>query len=142
MNRKPLVFATLALGALLVLPTVAAAQESRAPRCNNFRAIARVLQLSATQSEQARSIYSELRTTVEPLHDQIAPLKEALEDLLDTATPSAADVGEVVIDIDGIHDQIAAARAAADDEFEAILTAEQVTRWERFQSSCRQGYQR
>lgn len=145
MSRKSLVFASLALGCLLVLPSVASAQQenqSKAPRCNNFRAIARALHLTPTQGQAAQAIYSDLRTTVEPLHDSIAPLREALEELLDVASPVATDVGQAVIDIDAIHDQIEAARGAADDEFEALLTAEQLTRWETFQENCRQGYQR
>ena len=142
MTRKPLFFASFALGCLLLLPTVASAQQTRAPRCNNFRAIARALQLTQTQAQAAQTIYAELRTEIEPLHDQIAPLKDAVEVLLDADSPVVADVGQTVIDIDSIHDQIEAARAAADDEFEALLTAEQLARWETFQDSCRQGYQR
>ncbi len=135
--------AALVLTAGLAAPAFAqnqAAQPPR-PRCNNLRAIARVVQLTPDQLNAARGIYDELRQTVEPLREQIPPLRDALEALLDTANPVAADVGQTVIDIDALHDQIEDARTAADDEFEALLTTEQLARYQAFLDNCRQGFQ-
>ncbi len=134
----------LALTGFAALTTAAAAQEAqqqRAPRCNNIRAIARVVQLSSAQQDQARAIFGELRQEVEPLRQQIPPLREALEDLLDADAPVACEVGAAIVDIDGIKDQIDAARQAAQAAFEGILTAEQLERYATFQENCRQGYQ-
>lgn len=145
MSKKSLTFAlAAALVTFLALPQSADAQQGnqpRKPRCNNLRAIARVLQLTPDQVTQSRAIYDDLRQTVEPLRAQISPLREALEDLLDAASPNACDVGQAVVDIDVIHDQIDAARAAARDDFEALLTPAQLARYETFQQNCRQGYQ-
>ena len=145
MMKKALTLACAVLLTALALPQGAEAQppanQPRKPRCNNLRAIARVLQLTPDQVTQSRAIYDELRQTVEPLRGQIAPLREALEDLLDTASPNACDVGQAVVDIDVIHDQIDDARAAAHEEFEGLLTPAQLDRWETFQQNCRHGYQ-
>lgn len=114
-------------------------QRPERPRCNNPRAIARAVQLTPEQVTQTRAIYSELHAAVEPLREQVPALRDQLETLLDGANPEPAAVGQVVIDIDGLHDDIAQLREAAEAEFVALLTPEQVTRWERFQQICRPG---
>lgn len=129
---------------LLALPLAAAEQaqnHQRRPRCNNILAIARIVQLTPAQREQAREIFGGLRQAVEPLRQQIPPLREAIEDLLDADEPVACDVGQAVVDIDVLRDQIQTAREAAVTEFEGILTPEQLERWESFQEHCREGYQ-
>ncbi len=142
MRRRFPVLATAAvLAALLAVPLAAEANHPRRPRCNNLRAIARVVQLSPAQVQQAQALFGELRQTIEPLRQQIPPLREALEDLLEAETPEAAAVGEAVIDIDALRDQIQDARRSAVDEFEGLLTTGQLERWEEFQEHCREGYQ-
>lgn len=145
MIRRSLTLATAAaLFTLLAWPLAAAEQQQnhpRRPRCNNLRAIARVVQLTPDQVEQTRTIFAGLRETTEPLRQQIPPLREALEDLLDADEPAACDVGQAVVDIDAIRDQIQDAREGAVAEFEGILTPEQLERWENFQEHCREGYQ-
>jgi Spy/CpxP family protein refolding chaperone len=142
MIRRTHAFAAAALATLLASPLAAAEQSpAHRPRCNNLRAIARVVQLTPAQVEQVRGIFADLRAAVEPLRQQIPPLREALEELLDAEQPAACDVGQAVIDIDALRDQIQDARAAAVTEFEGILTPEQLDRWEEFQEHCREGYQ-
>ena len=109
------------------------------PRCNNPRAIARFVQLTPEQVQQTRALYDALRDATEPLREQIAPLREDLETLLDGASPEPAAVGQIVIDIDGLRDEIVELREAAEADFVALLTPEQLTRWERFQQVCRPG---
>ena len=109
------------------------------PRCNNPRAIARAVQLTPEQVQQTKDIYRALRDAVEPLRDQIPALRDQLETLLDGASPEAAAVGQLVIDIDAIRDDIEDLRHAAEEDFVALLTPEQVTRWERFLQICRPG---
>jgi Spy/CpxP family protein refolding chaperone len=143
MTKKALTLATAAaLAALLVFPLAAQAQQNRhrRPRCHDLRAIARFLQLSEQQVEQARAIYQEFRETVEPLREQIPPLREELSTLLEGENPAAAEVGQIVVDIDALHDQVEDAKEAADAEFEALLTEEQLARWQEFQDVCRPGY--
>jgi Spy/CpxP family protein refolding chaperone len=145
MIRRSLTLATAAaLFTLLAWPAAAAEQAQnhvRRPRCNNILAIARIVQLTPAQREQAREIFGELRQAVEPLRQQIPPLREAIEELLDADEPVACDVGQAVVDIDALRDQIQVARETAVTAFEAILTPEQLERWENFQEHCREGYQ-
>jgi Spy/CpxP family protein refolding chaperone len=145
MTPRPAKLATAAaFVALLAWPLAAAAaqpQRPHRPRCNDLRAIARFVHLSEQQIADTRAIFQGLRQTVEPLREQIPPLREELAALLDTEDPAAAEVGQIVIDIDSLGDQIQEAREAAEGEFEALLTEEQLARWEQFQQICRPGYE-
>jgi Spy/CpxP family protein refolding chaperone len=129
------------LAAALVWPAAATAAPPRA-RCNDLRALARALALTRDQVAATKEIYRELRSTVEPLRDEIAPLRDELEALLDGDNPSPGQVGQVVIDIDGLHDDIQAAREEADNAFEALLTPEQLEKYHVFEQHCRPGGER
>jgi Spy/CpxP family protein refolding chaperone len=142
MIRKTATVATaVALAALFAWPTTAEAQNRRRPRCHDLRALARYLQLTEQQAQQARAIYQAFREEVEPLREQIPPLRESLSALLEGDDPAPAAVGEIVIDIDSLHDQVGEAREAAEADFEALLSDEQRARWEQFQDVCRPGYE-
>jgi Spy/CpxP family protein refolding chaperone len=134
-RRIPLALAAI-LVAALALPVTAAAAPGRA-RCNDLRALARVLALTKDQVSATKVIYKDLRSTVEPLREQIEPLREQLEALLDGDNPAPGQVGQVVIDMDGLRDDIQAARADADQAFEALLTAELLLKYHDFEAHCR-----
>ena len=145
MNRKSIAVAVLiTLTALLAAPLAAETEEARhrRPRCNDLRAIARFLELTEEQVGQTRAIYGAFRQIVEPLREQIPPLREELAELLDGENPPACEVGQVVVDVDFLTDQIDEAKETADEEFEALLTDEQLVRWEEFQRVCRPGFGR
>ena len=131
---------TLALAAILVAvlasPMAATAAPGRA-RCNDLRALAKALALTKDQVAATKEIYKDLRSTVEPLREQIEPLREQLETLLDGDNPAPGQVGQVVIDIDGLRDDIQAAREDANGDFQALLTAEQLQKYQDFQAHCR-----
>jgi Spy/CpxP family protein refolding chaperone len=129
-RRIPLALAAI-LVAALALPMTATAAPGRA-RCNDLRALARALALTRDQISETKEIYKDLRSTVEPLREQ-------LETLLDGDNPAPGQVGQVVIDIDGLRDDIQSARAEADSAFEAILTPEQLQKYHEFEAHCRPG---
>jgi Spy/CpxP family protein refolding chaperone len=128
-HQLPLVAA---LAALLLLPVAAEAARRPNPAdiLANPRALARYLRLTPAQVEQAKALLVDLREEVEPLREQQQPLREELRDLLAGASPAAAEVGAVVIEIDDLGDQIRAAREDFDEAFSAILTAEQLAKYE------------
>jgi hypothetical protein len=126
------------LAAALAWPVTAEAAPAR-PRCNDLRALARALALSREQVSETKEIYKDLRSTVEPLREQIEPLREQLQTLLDGDNPAPGQVGQVVIDIDGLRDDIQAAREVADNAFEALLSPEQLLKYHEFEAHCRPG---
>jgi Spy/CpxP family protein refolding chaperone len=120
------------LAALLLLPLAAEAAKRPSPRevLTNPRLLARYLRLTPQQVEQQKALLTDLREVVEPLREQQQPLREELADLLAGASPAAAEVGAVVIEIDALGDQIRDARGDFDEAFSAILTPEQLERYE------------
>jgi Spy/CpxP family protein refolding chaperone len=130
MLRKTL-FAAAALAALL-LPAVAEAAQRPDPRAllHNPRALARYLRLTAAQIEQQKVLVQELRAEVKPLRESLAPLQEDLAEALAAASPDACAVGALVVDVDEVRDDIRAAYEDYDEAFSAILTPEQLARYE------------
>jgi Spy/CpxP family protein refolding chaperone len=131
-----------ALVAAVALPLAAAAQRGPAPNpaelLNNPRALARYLRLTPAQVETFRQLRQELQNTVQPLREQQRELREQLYDQLEAASPNACAIGETSIDVHEIGEQIRAAVEHFDDEFSAILTPEQLARYEALKELARQ----
>jgi len=142
MMRRKLLAATTLL-ALLAVPF--AAQAARSPKPNpadllqNPKALARFLKLTPAQVTQQKQLLEELRGTTKPLHEQIEPLGEQLKDQLEAASPDACAVGNTVVEIDGLRDQIKEAREDFDEAFSAILTPEQLAKYEALKDAVRIG---
>ena len=137
MNR--ILKSSIAAAGLLVLgtlPAQAAAGGNRVPNCNDFRAIARYLRLTEAQLASARTLGEALRGVVQPLYQSIEPLQDSLQDLLEVASPNVTSVGTAVVQIDGIRDQIRDAREDYEDDFAALLTPEQLTKYQDILSRC------
>ena len=141
-NSHPLRHLTLSAGlavfALAALASVAeAAPKPALPGCNNPRAIARYLKLTEAQQDQTQSLRQALRTAVDPLQAQLEPIREQIDTALDAAAPNACSVGGLVVQADGIHDQIADLRDDFEEDFEALLTPDQLAKWQALQAVCR-----
>lgn len=140
MTKQKLLAAT-ALLALLIVPF--AAQAARPPKPNpadilhNPKALARFLKLTPEQVAKQKQLLEQLRSTTKPLYDQIEPLEEQLHDQLEAASPNACAVGGTVVQIDGLRDQIKEARQDFDDAFSAILTPEQLAKYEALKDAAR-----
>jgi Spy/CpxP family protein refolding chaperone len=141
MMRSRRILRRLALAAALIatLAPTAAQAADRLPRCHDRRAIAKYLGLSKDQATQWRGFTRQLYETTEPLREQIEPLVSELQDLLEAAAPSPAEVGQLVIDIDDLRDEIRAARAEFVADFTAVLTPEQLAKWEALRAKCGPG---
>ena len=98
--------------------------------------IAAYLELTQDQIDAAQQLRQELRTKVEPLHQQQKDLRDQLRDELDSDSPDAAAVGQLVIDERAVGEQIRAAVEASRGAFEALLTPEQLVRWEALSGGC------
>ena len=130
--KRRLMIAT-ALLVLLAVPLMA--EAARGPRnpadvLHNARALAKYLKLTPAQIETTKGLLEDLRGTTKPLYEQIEPLETQLRSQLDAASPNACNVGATVVQIDAVRDQIRGARQDFDDAFSAILTAEQLAKYE------------
>jgi len=137
-KTKSLLTATTFL-AVLALPFLA---EAARPPVNpgeilrNPRLLARYLKLTAEQAATLKTLRQELEATVKPLYQQIEPLEDQLKTQLDAASPDACTVGQTVVAIDGIRDDIRAAREEFDQKFSAILTPEQLAKYEHLKEAA------
>jgi Spy/CpxP family protein refolding chaperone len=140
--RRRLTVAT-ALFAFLALPFLANAAPGRggnpADILRNPRALARFLKLTPAQIETAKQLGQTLHNTTKPLYDQIEPLEDQLHSQLDAASPDACAVGNTVVQIDALRDQIRAAREDFDEAFSAILTPEQLAKYEALKDAAKIG---
>jgi Spy/CpxP family protein refolding chaperone len=142
MMRRRLSVAT-ALFAFLALPLLANAAPGRGANpgdvLRNPRALARYLKLTPAQVETTKQLLQTLHNTTKPLYQQIEPLEEQRRSQLDEASPDACAVGSTVVQIDALRDQIRGAREDFDDAFSAILTPEQLAKYEALKDAARIG---
>jgi Spy/CpxP family protein refolding chaperone len=134
---------TLALAVLLALPALALAAGPAAgagPNADqilgNPRLLARFLHLTPDQVAQEKTFATTLKNTVEPLRQARKPLYDQLETLFGATTKDACAIGRVEIDLHDNGDQIRAAYQAFDTSFSAILTPEQLTRYEALKAAA------
>ncbi|HET9226599.1 MAG TPA: periplasmic heavy metal sensor [Thermoanaerobaculia bacterium] len=129
------------LFALLLLPLVASAAPGRgnpADILTNPRALARFLKLTPAQIETTKQLFQTLHATTKPLHEQQRPLAQQLRNQLD-ADADACAVGNTLLQLEGLRDQIREARQDFDDAFSAILTPEQLAKYEALKDAVRVG---
>ena len=138
MRRNTALFATV-LAALLWLPGLAAAAPARGPAeiLRNPRLLARYLRLTPEQVQQQRALVQELRTELEPLREQRQALREELRAALESGSPNACAVGELVIDLSELRGQVRQALEEFDTAFSAILTPAQLERYENLKEAVR-----
>ena len=138
MRRKPVLFAA-AFAALLWLPSLAAAAPARGPAhiLSTPRLLARYLRLTPEQVQQQRQLVQALRADVEPLREQRRPCARSLRAALEGGSPDACAVGAIVVDLSELRGQIRGELEEFDDAFSAILTPEQLARYEALKEAVR-----
>ncbi len=129
MNARKLTLIALALvllvpGALLARGTGGLLKELLPPRG--------YLQLTEEQKDAARALAEDLRATLEPLREQREDLAQQLRDALDSDTPDATEVGQLVIDQRDLGQQIRDEMATFGEAFRAELDADQQVKWDNF----------
>ena len=144
MMRRRLSVAT-ALFAFLALPFLATPANAAPGRGNpadilrNPRALSRFLKLTPAQNATLKELTQDLHNTTKALYQQIEPLEEQRRSQLDAASPDACAVGNTVVQIDGLRDQIREAREDFDEAFSAILTPEQLAKYEALKDAVKIG---
>jgi hypothetical protein len=141
MKTRATLLTLTALLVLLALPFAADAQQrgrqDPAAILSNPRLLARYLRLTPAQVETAKTLFEELKAAVEPLRQAQKPLREAFYDELEEASPNACDVGQAALALHDNRERIRAELAEFDQEFSAILTPEQLARYEALKEAAR-----
>jgi Spy/CpxP family protein refolding chaperone len=136
-KTKSLLTATAFL-AVLALPFLAEAKppQNAEEILRHPRALARYLRLTPEQNTTFRTLNQALQADVKPLRDQLGPLQEQLKTQLEAASPDACAAGQTVVAIDAVRDDIRAEVQEFDDAFSAILTPEQLRKYENLKEAA------
>jgi Spy/CpxP family protein refolding chaperone len=98
--------------------------------------LADYLALTPDQKTQWDAARTAFEAATKPLRDHADATQEQLEQLLDSKSNDAAAIGTLMIDIRNTRDQIKTAHDALDARLEALLTAEQRTKFEAFRAAA------
>jgi Spy/CpxP family protein refolding chaperone len=122
-----------ALAALLLVPAIAEAARDRRPSPQEIlhspRLLARYLNLTDAQKAQVEPLFTTLNNTLRSIHEQEKQVREQLVAELAKPSPDACTAGGYVVQIDGFVGQAAAALRTFDTAFSAILTPEQLAKY-------------
>lgn len=139
MFKKSKAVVATALLALFALPFVAEAAARRpSPEeiLSNPRLLARYLRLTDEQIQQAEALRRTLQATLQPLREAGKGLREAYRDALEATPQNACAVGEAAIAVYDNAEKIKAALHDFDEAFSAILTPEQLRRYEALKEAA------
>ena len=90
------------------------------------------LDLADEQIEATNAIRDSVRAEMGAAHEEMDALREELKAALDNDSPDAAAVGQLVIELHGLREQTRATLEDAESRFAALLTDEQLEKWENF----------
>lgn len=128
--------------ALLLIPALASA----APRggratpeeiLRNPRLLARYLDLSATQVTQEQALFRTLDEALRAIHQQEEAKRDQLQAELDKPNPDACTAGGYVVSLHDLYEQAEAAFHTFDTAFSAILTPEQLAKYNALKQLAR-----
>jgi len=131
---KTLVLALL-LGSLCVLPAFA---DRGGPGSSGFgdgaltnpRLLSRYLNLSAAQNTQLQGFLKTLQTAIQGVRTAQGPLCQQLRTDVAAANPNPTTVGNDYLALIDNQDKVKTALTAFDTSFSAILTADQLTKYD------------
>ncbi len=119
---------------VVMLTAAVAVAQPRGPR-DSEKAVADYLQLTPDQATAWQQIQKDTAAAVQPLRDNARSLREQLRTALDAASPDAAAVGALSIQLASVRKQIRAAHEEAKAKRMAVLTADQKTKFEAFEAA-------
>jgi Spy/CpxP family protein refolding chaperone len=118
---------------LLALPLAAQAAAPARPDPEQLfahpRQLARFLKLTPEQQTTFKQLYDQLQATLKPLREQQRALYQQLHDQLEAEPQNACAIGETEIGLYQGRGQIRVAFETFDEAFSAILTPEQLAKW-------------
>jgi protein CpxP len=96
--------------------------------------MAKVLELTEAQQEQARSLFEQQRPKAEEARKAMREHQAQVDELMAAPNPDPTAVGDAVIALRQLREQHRADRDSVDEAFKAILTPEQLSKWEVVQA--------
>ena len=94
------------------------------------RRMAAWLDLTEEQRATARALREDTRVRLEPVREEVRELRRELRALLDGPAPDPQTVGAVVLALEAQREEMRQIREEGREAFEALLTAQQLERFE------------
>ncbi|HEY4595632.1 MAG TPA: periplasmic heavy metal sensor [Thermoanaerobaculia bacterium] len=134
----------LAVAAALLLALPLAAQPPRAPRdpaeiLHNPRLLTRYLHLTPDQVTASQKLFTDLKATLDPLHQQGQQLRDAFQAAVSAANANPCDVGQAALAVHANGVKIKAALDDFDQKFSALLTPDQLAKYEALKALVHPG---
>ena len=125
----------LAVFAAVLLALPLAAQPPRGPRdpaeiLSNPRLLARYLHLTPDQVTATQKLAADLKAALDPLRQQEQKLRDAFHAAVTAANANPCDVGQAALAVRANDLKIKAALDDFDQKFSALLTPDQLARYE------------
>jgi Spy/CpxP family protein refolding chaperone len=132
---KTKAFAALALAGALTLPALIRAEGGHFGM-HGMRGdrLAASLNLTADQQASAKQLRDDMRAKAKPLFEQARQQWQDLRALLEVAKPDAAAVGAKAIAAHQTRQQLKALRTEFESKFSALLTSDQLEKYQKFQA--------
>jgi len=137
--------AIVATAAALAVAGSLSAQPAQGPRGERMgprrpmERMARYLELTEQQKEQARQLREAQRPQMEALREKMRDNHQRLRQALESETPDATLVGELTLEQHRLRAQGKAQRDEMQRAFKALLTPEQVTKLEAMEAAREHG---
>lgn len=144
MIRKRTALAAAVLLAAFALPALAADTSANnneviAALVRHPNLLVQVLKLTSSQADTLKSLISTLQTTVQTNQKANVTLDQQIKDALASPAPDNCALGKLVITRHQNELAIAAAFAKFDKDFSAILTPDQLKKWNRLKNGLGHG---
>ena len=127
--------ALLALGALGLSRTALAKGEPRPSGGGRVEAIVRALALDEAQTAKLQELAATLKSQVEPLREERRDLRQQLEAEMAAAAPNTERVGRLTLALRDGREKARAALGDFDRSFSALLTPDQLSRYQELKQS-------
>jgi len=101
----------------------------------HIHAMVKQLNLSQDQMTAAHAIFQDVHTQAQPIHQQQKALHDQLATALKADNPDPAAVGQLVIQSHQLRQQMKPIFEAADQKFQALLTPDQLTKYQAIKAS-------
>jgi Spy/CpxP family protein refolding chaperone len=93
------------------------------------------LNLTDDQKAAAKPIFQEIHAQAQPIHQQLGTIHQQLQTALNSPSPDATAIGNLVIQSHQLMQQMKPILEAADQKFQAILTPDQLTKYQALKAS-------
>ena len=93
------------------------------------------LNLTDAQIQSLQQLRQSEMTTLKPVLDQIAPLRQSMQTQLQSGSADAAALGKLMLSIQTLEQQVTTTRNGIHDQALALLTADQKTKLAALQSA-------